>query len=242
MGRGFFITATDTGVGKTVIAAALLCAIRSLGLRPGAMKPIETGCARDCCGFMPADGLFLRDIAGMDDDVNIVTPCAYELPLSPFDAAEAEGKPVDLNVLLTAYRALQGKYDVLVVEGAGGIHVPIAPGYFMFDLARDLGLPLIVVARATLGTLNHTLLTVHFAQAIGVEVAGIVLNHSHPPGGTVAEERNPGTLERLCAVPTVGIFPFLECLTRESLERTSRACFDLELVRRWLEKGEGAVF
>jgi len=228
VGRGLFITATDTGVGKTVISAALLFTFKALGLRIGAMKPIETGCPRDARGsFVPDDGLFLRQVAGMDDDIGIVTPCAYESPLSPYDAAEVEGRPVDRHAIFKAYGLLREKYDLLVVEGAGGIHVPIGSGYFMCDLARDMGLPLIVVARPTLGTLNHTLLTVQFGKASGVEVAGIVLNYSCPPGGTLAEQRSRGTLERLSGVPVMGVFPHVDRLTPREIERTARSCLDL---------------
>lgn len=236
MYRGFFITATDTGVGKTVISAALVCAIRDLGLRTGAMKPIETGCARDGRRFIPADGLFLRHVAGMDDDIDVITPCAYESPLSPFDAAEVEGRPVAMKDLFTAYGILQEKYDVLVVEGAGGLRVPIAPGYFMADLASDLALPLIVVARTTLGTLNHTLLTVQCAKASGLEVAGIVMNQTFPPGGSLAEKRNPGTLERLSGAPVVGTFPFLERVTAEAIDRAAKACFEQLLMKHLIEE------
>lgn len=236
MTKGFFITATDTDVGKTVIAAAVVRALGFFGHRAGAMKPVETGCVREGEMLVPADGLFLKEIANMDENVSIITPCMYETPLSPYDAGEVEGKMPDLDAVFRAYRDLGRKYDGLVVEGAGGLYVPILRDYFMADLAREMQLPLIIVARPYLGTINHTLLTIHYARSQGIEVAGIVLNYTAPPGETLAEERNPKTLTLLTDVPVIGVFPYLPVVEVEAIDKAVDKSFDLGILKRSMER------
>ncbi|MEW6214248.1 MAG: dethiobiotin synthase, partial [Nitrospirota bacterium] len=145
MPKGFFITGTDTGVGKTVITAALIKAIGLLGLRAGGMKPIETGCLKTNFEFrisnfefentklLPNDGMFLKEIAGMDDSIDLVTPIRFENPLAPLPASEIEGLSVDLKKIKRAYTELSKNYDVVIVEGIGGLLVPITKGLCPFE-------------------------------------------------------------------------------------------------------------
>src|SRR4030066_2340330 len=135
MTRGFFITGTDTGVGKTIIAGALILVIRSLGLRVCGMKPIETGCMKAESGFKDrvletSDGMFLKETADMDDSIDIITPIRFENPLAPFPASEIEGTPVDIEKIKKAFEDLLRKYDMAVIEGIGGLLVPLYPDYF----------------------------------------------------------------------------------------------------------------
>lgn len=237
MAKGFFITGTDTGVGKTVIAAAIIKAINFLGIRACGMKPIETGCSREGDILMPADGMFLKRIAHMDENIDKITPCCFEHPLAPMVASEIEGISVDVNKIKRAFNDLTKTYQTIVVEGAGGILVPISRGgppgrpYYMIDLAQELGLPLIVVARPGLGMINHTLLTVNYAIKEGLEVAGIIINYSQPPEGTIAEETNPQTIKELSPVPLIGIFPHLKDIEDETIEKTALKNLNLDFLK-----------
>jgi dethiobiotin synthetase len=172
--RGFFVTGTDTGVGKTVVACALVRGLAERGLDVGAMKPIETGVGEDG----PRDAIALRRAAGDVDELDDVCPQRFALPAAPTVAAAAQGRSVDLDFVRSAFARLAARHDWLVVEGAGGLLVPAAKGASMADLALELGLPVLVVARAALGTINHTLLTLEAATARGVAVAGVIISHA----------------------------------------------------------------
>jgi dethiobiotin synthetase len=156
------------------------------------MKPIETGCLKEGDVLIPSDGMFLRELAAMDDPMDLVTPVRFANPLAPMPASEIEGKSIDLEKIREAFTELSKNYDTLIVEGIGGLLVPIKKDYFLLDLARDFGLPLVVVSRPGLGTINHTLLTVNCAIKEGLAVAGIIINYSMPPEGTLAEKQTRG--------------------------------------------------
>lgn len=234
MKKGFFITATDTGVGKTIIAGAVAKALIFLGLKTAVMKPIETGCTRVNTMLMPSDGLFLKNISGMNETINIVTPCMYEQPLAPLAASEIEGRAVDLNGIFEAYDKLSSKYDAMVVEGVGGLYVPILKDYFVSDLAKQMKLPLIIVARPTLGTINHTLLTIHYALSKGIDIAGIVLNHSSEPEANIAEETNQQTLQGVTEVPIIGNFPFVQDFDKETIDRTAIKSLEMNILKKYV--------
>ncbi|HEX8953253.1 MAG TPA: dethiobiotin synthase, partial [Polyangia bacterium] len=165
--NGLFVTATDTGVGKTWVACALLRAAARRGLRVAAMKPCETGDGDD--------GARLVEAAGRPLDPSLARPYRFHLPASPEVAARAEGAVVDIARIADAFTRLTRDADFTIVEGAGGLLVPVAPGVLMADVAARLALPLLVVARAALGTVNHTLLTLEAARARRLSVAGVVL-------------------------------------------------------------------
>lgn len=234
LNRGFFITGTDTGVGKTVVAAAVIKALHVHGIRAGAMKPVETGCARSGGTLCPSDALFLKGLARMDDPLNHITPYCFELPLAPFVAAEMEGRDIDRSVITERFRALAARYPAVVVEGVGGILVPLKRDWYVLDLVRELSLPLIIVSRPSLGTLNHTLLTVRQAAQEGLEIAGVVINFSRPPDGTIAEETNAHILEKLMPVPLLGIFPHLPTLEAEVIEKTALRHLNVPLLLRYI--------
>lgn len=232
MPKGFFITGTDTGVGKTVIAAALIKAIGLLGIKTGAMKPVETGCMREGDTLVPSDGMFLKEIAHMDEALNQVTPCCFEHPLSPLAAADLEETAVDLSRIQKVFKELSARYEAIVVEGIGGLLVPLKEDYSALDLAKYFSLPVIVVARPGLGTINHTLLTVNYAIKQGIAVAGIVINYSRPPEGTLAEETNAQFIKKLSPVPVIGVFPYLDDMSSESIEKTVLENLDMEIIKR----------
>lgn len=227
MAKGIFITGTDTGVGKTIVAAGIIRALKRIGINTGAMKPVETGCETrtgdgkqgawgmdglENTDLLPADGMLLRDIAGMDDPLEVIAPVRFAHPLSPLAASEIEQRAIDMNSIMDARAALAAKYDFLVAEGAGGLMVPIMKKtdsvFYMTDLIKAFDLPVLIVAGPGLGTINHTLLTVTHALREGIEVRGVILNFSRPPLNTPAERTNPAVLEQLCPAPVLGVVPY----------------------------------
>jgi len=231
MAGGFFVTATDTGVGKTVIAAALIRLLKREGLSVCGMKPIESGCRREGGILFPADGAFLKEAAGVDEPMENITPVRFEEPLAPWVAAGRAGAEVGLKEIGMSFGFLAERYDALVVEGIGGLLVPIKRDYFVADLAADLGLPLVVVASASLGTINHTLLTLDCARRAGLEIAGIVINHPRPPEGSAAEETNPAALAKLAPALVIGEMPYLSDLSVPSIEEAALGALDIDALK-----------
>ncbi len=233
MKKGFFITGTDTGVGKTVIAAAIIKALQAGGINACGMKPVETGCSRVGGSLYPSDGMFLKKAARMDEGIHSVTPYSFENPVAPSLASETEGKSVNLPVIMKKFDALAKKYPAVIVEGVGGLLVPVKRDYFVLDLVKEMGLPLIVVSRPSLGTINHTLLTVKYAMKEHIEVAGVIINFSRPAEGTTAENTSPLVLQQFCPVPVLGVFPHLKGLEDELLERAAMKHLNIpELLKR----------
>jgi len=234
MRKGFFVTGTDTGVGKTIMSMALIRALDMLGIRAGAMKPIESGCGSEGGVPIPFDGMALKQTARMDEPITLITPCCFESPLAPLPASDIEMKKVNIPAIRNAFSKLSQKYDAMVVEGVGGLLVPIKKNYAVIDLAADIGLPLIVVAKPGLGTINHTLLTVKYALREGLTVAGVIINYTMPPENSLAEETNAQVLDKICPVPVIGISPYLKNITDESLEKTVRKYFNLQILKKYL--------
>jgi dethiobiotin synthetase len=174
---GVFVTGTDTGVGKTLVACALARALRARGLDVGVMKPAETGVGP----AGPLDARALRAAAGVADELALVCPVQLALPAAPSVAAAHEGRPMELAAISRAFATLAARHDAMVVEGAGGLLVPLAEGVTMADLAARLGLPVLVVARAALGTINHTQLTLEALRHRGLPLAGVVVSHAAGP-------------------------------------------------------------
>ncbi|WP_340690810.1 dethiobiotin synthase [Hydrogenobacter thermophilus] len=189
--RAFLITGTDTGVGKTFIAYNLAYALKEKGIKVGYLKPVETD-VRD----LPADGSLLCSITGQE--IKEAVPITYSLPLSPYAGILEEGKDFSLQELYAQMRRMQERYTVLMVEGAGGIAVPIKRDYDYTKLAKDWNLPVLIVARAGLGTINHTFLSVFYAKSMGLRVLGIVMNGFE--GRDVSEKTNPRIVEELTGI------------------------------------------
>lgn len=229
--KGFFVTGTDTGVGKTIISGILITILRAQGLKTGGMKPFETGCLKEGELLVPSDGMFLKDIASMEEPINYITPLCLEKPLAPMVAAEIEGKEIDLSAVFKAYEYLKKRYEAIIVEGVGGLLVPIKRDYWVIDLIKDFNLPVIVVSRPTLGTINHTLLTIRELLSQRVRVHGIIFNYACQPEGTLAEETNPSQVTRFTHVPVIGTIPYLKSFDTETLINTARKNLNLELLR-----------
>jgi dethiobiotin synthetase len=187
--RGVFVTATDTGVGKTYLAGALATQLRAEGLRVGVAKPVVTG---------------LDDPGPHDHELlGAVTAATFGPPVSPHLAAQLAGTPLEPGALVAAaHRAAAGQ-DAVVVEGVGGLLVPLAPGYAVRELALALGLPVVVAARPALGTINHTRLTLEVARAAGLDVRAVVLT-PWPDRPSVMERSNRDTLAEHAPVFVLG--------------------------------------
>jgi dethiobiotin synthetase len=201
---GVFVTGTDTEVGKTVVAGAIARAIRLGGGEPGVFKPVATGGrVIRAEGIFCTDSEFLAWAADTDWDIEAITPAAYLEPLAPLVAARREQRPVDFDRIVQCYNLIAEKSDFTIVEGIGGILVPITESISVLDLAEAMALPVVVVARPNLGTLNHTLLTVRAVQQRGLSVAAIVLNRFNHDTHDLAEDTNPEALAELTELPVV---------------------------------------
>ena len=205
---GLFVTGTDTGVGKTVVAGAIAHALRARGRRVAVLKPVATGCVRRREGLVSEDAEFLAHCADSPHPLDLICPQRYAEPLAPAVAAERAKQPLDWAAVQRSIDLMSRDSDVMVVEGVGGLMVPLdEDGHTVLDLATWLRLPALVVARPGLGTINHTLLTVAALRGAGVKVAGVMINRYPAEGAGVAEETNPRAIERWGKVPIIAIVP-----------------------------------
>ncbi len=202
--RGLFVTGTDTGVGKTLVAAALARFLHRRGIDVGVCKPVESGVA-DPSRPGP-DAELLRFAAQSSDADELVAPLRLHPPLAPAVAAEEEKVRVAPELLVAAIEQLGRAHQFLIVEGCGGLMVPLAGGYLVADLVRECGLPLLTVGRAGLGTINHTLLTLFAARSMGLPLAGFLINGMPAQPGP-AEESAPHTLASLASADLLGVLP-----------------------------------
>ncbi|HXG50278.1 MAG TPA: dethiobiotin synthase [candidate division Zixibacteria bacterium] len=228
MGRGIFITGTDTGVGKTFFACGLAASLRGRGYRVGVMKPAETGCARADGSLLPDDAARLKAASGCELPLEVVCPYALREPLAPSLAAERDGVRIEIDRIVRSYREIRAAHDVTLVEGAGGLMVPLLPAYTFADLAALLELPVIVVAANRLGAINHLLLTLEHASCKGLRVLGYVLNRS-AADASLAAETNREALSTLTAVPCLGEIEPMETDVEHSLlagRFEERLCFE----------------
>jgi dethiobiotin synthetase len=194
--RGVFVTGTDTGAGKSVVAAAICAASRE---PVAALKPVVTGLDKPA-GEWPHDHVLLARAAGGRQAPEDVAPYRFGPAVSPHYAAELAGETIEPARVLDTARA----HDLLVCEGVGGLMVPITTGYLVRDLAVDLGLPVVIAARPGLGTINHTLLTIEAARAAGLTVEGVVMT-PWPEDPEPIELSNRETVERLGGVAVHGL-------------------------------------
>jgi dethiobiotin synthetase len=201
--RGLFVTGTDTEVGKTVLTAAVCASLAARGERVAAFKPVVTG-LDDEPGDWPRDHELLAQVASAGQSPEDVAPLRFGPPVSPHLAAERAGTTIEPHALVRAARAAGERADVLVCEGVGGLMVPLTTGYSIRDLALDLNLPLVIAARAGLGTINHTLLTIEAARAAGLVVKAVVIT-PWPDQPTSMELSNRSTIAQLGDVAVAGL-------------------------------------
>ena len=205
--KSYFITATDTGVGKTTITAALAASIKKSGIDVGIMKPVATGVLQKT-GFKSSDVSILYHAAKVNDPENEVNPIFMPLPVSPYDASKILNLKFDKKIIFEQFAKLKNKHEMMLVEGIGGILTPLTRDYFVADLIKDLGLETIIVTRSTLGTLNHTMMTVKTCRDYKIPVRGILVNNYDEKGGP-AEKNSPTTIHEITGVPILGVLPFI---------------------------------
>ena len=205
MSRGIFVTGTDTGVGKTIVAATLALLSRMRGIDAGVMKPVTSGCREENGRLVSDDARLLCLAAGItcSDDV---TPYLLRKPLAPAEAARIDGVTIDIGRIKPSCEQLAAEHEVMIMEGAGGLMVPLAGGLLVADLVRELDLALLVVARPGLGTINHTVLTCFAAQQMGIRVAGVIINN-YPENPGPAERGAAHQIGSLCGAPVLGVWP-----------------------------------
>lgn len=213
--HGIFITGTDTGVGKTVVSAVLLCALKSAGVDAFYMKPVQTGCQRRGKNLISPDPEFVYSLAGItpsEKEQQLIAPYRYRQACSPHLAAGLARQKIGLSRIIKSFAALKRRHEFIVVEGAGGILTPLSQQLSMLDLMKALSLPVLVVARPGLGTINHTLLTLRELRRAKLKIIGIVINYASAGRKTVIEKNNLKTIERLADTCIIAELPFMRAL------------------------------
>jgi dethiobiotin synthetase len=229
--NGIFVTGTDTDVGKTMISSGLAAVLKEKKLDVGVFKPLLSGIARE---DPISDTSLLKQLSQTSLSYKEITPFEFKEPLAPYMAAKLEGKSVRLEQVLNHWENIKGKHDFFIVEGAGGISVPLGEDFLVSDLIKALKLPIVIVARPNLGTVNHIFLTVQYAKSQGLTIAGIVINgiNEHPD---LAEKTNPELIEKLCGVPILGITPKLKEISNENIKKMVKDHIDVTLLINQLE-------
>jgi dethiobiotin synthetase len=212
--RGVFVTATDTEVGKTVIAGAIARSLNNDGVRTEVFKPAASGCRRSGGQLVSEDAEFLAACADSARSLNEIAPLRYAAALAPNVAAQRAGQEVDIEAMFASYRRLEGQCGAVVVEGVGGLMCPISDDLWVIHLAVMMALPVVIVARPGLGTINHTLLTIHAARSAGLHVAGVIINRyqidpnqNDGPDDEIAMLTNPAQIAEKGEVPILALVP-----------------------------------
>ena len=216
--QSLFVTGTDTGVGKTTVACGIAAALRQSGCTVGVFKPSETGCRPGSDGqLQPNDALRLRFFAGSDLDLRTICPYPLREPLAPLLAAQRDGVRIDVDEICRIYGSIAAAHDLTLIEGAGGLLVPLAPGVTFADVAARLDAPLLVVVGSRLGAINHALLSVRYAQSMGLRVLGYVVNFLKP-NPDLAERTNVKVLSDWLG-PPLGVIDYLADLSMTAASR-----------------------
>jgi dethiobiotin synthetase len=220
-GAGLFITGTDTGVGKTLVTAGLAAVLRARGIDVGVMKPIETGCSTRRGRLVPSDSPILRDASRSRDPMDLINPYRFREPLAPMVAAERAGQIVELGTVQASFGILARRHQVVLVEGAGGLMVPVTERETVRDLAALLRLPVLVVVGSRLGAISHARLTVDAALHAGLPLVGAILNHA-TMDRSLAAKTNHSALRRLLPVPLIAEIPHITGTTARAVWRDPR--------------------
>jgi len=206
--KGLFITGTDTGVGKTLIAGAIAKILSQTGKTIGVFKPVATGCKKINGKLISGDAEFLANCANSKFPLDIINPVTFKTPAAPLACEKAENKKVDLKKIIAAYKQICQKSDFVIVEGIGGIKVPITSKLDVLGLAKLFNLPVVIVARSKLGTINHTLLTIDAVRRSGLLLAGLIINGYDEKTKDFAEKTNAAIIKKLGKVKILAIVSF----------------------------------
>lgn len=207
--QAIFITGTDTGVGKTVVAAGIAAAMRYRGANVGVMKPVHTGCRIIKGKMIPEDSILLARAASSDDPAGLVTPYMFREPAAPYAAAKAHNMIIDVGKITDCFNEICRRHDYVIVEGIGGVLVPLTRDFYVADLIKRLDIPVILVARPDLGSINHTMLSIHCLKTKKTDLSGIIISNCKKGRGNFAEKTFQDSIENLTDVPVLGTLPYL---------------------------------
>jgi dethiobiotin synthetase len=230
--KGFFVTGTDTDVGKTIISSGLAAVLKEKKVDVGVFKPLLSGITRE---DPASDTSLLKQLSQTSLSYEEITPFEFKEPLAPYVAGKLEGKIIGIEEVLSHWEKIREKHEFFIVEGAGGISVPLGEGFLVSDLIKALQLPIVIVARPNLGTFNHVFLTVQYAKSMGLSIAGIVINGIND-SPDLAEKTNPELIEQFCRVPVLGITPKLKEITKENIKKLVEDHIDVTLLINQLEE------
>ncbi|QGG46249.1 dethiobiotin synthase [Heliorestis convoluta] len=216
MTKAIFILGTDTDVGKTVISAGLMYQFLQKGHNACYFKPISSGAIEKEGELFSYDLSFVKKVSGLDEEDDRINPFRYKTAVSPHLAARMEKKKVDIPAIVETYKQLKAQYDVLIVEGCGGLAVPLTEeGYMQYELIKELDISCFLVTKTTLGTINHSYLTCKMAEQLGIKIEGLIFNNYR---GSFLENDNIKTVSKITQLPVLAVIPAIEALQVENLE------------------------
>ncbi len=225
--KGIFVTGTDTGVGKTVVTAALVSLFRADGIDAIPMKPVQTGCVPRPHGWVVGDLEFCLNMANLEPppaERILMAPYCFQPACSPHLAAAQACQTISISRIFHDFSVLKANHELVIVEGAGGVLVPINGEETMLDVIVRLSLPVLLVARPWLGTINHTLLSLRELNRIGISVLGVIFNDSRPSEWDKIVRDNRLTIERFGDAPILGHLPFIKEIMAKSHKDFLDAC------------------
>ncbi|MDP8263592.1 MAG: dethiobiotin synthase [Candidatus Ancaeobacter aquaticus] len=209
MHKGIFATGTDTDIGKTFVSGLIAQAFLRRNIRTIVVKPIATGGRKLKGQCISPDTLYLKKKLNLPQQQNELNPVCFSAPLAPLSASRIEKKTINIkNVLKSVEHAAQN-YDQIIVEGIGGVSVPITKDYFVSNLIKDIGFPVIIVARSSLGTINHTLLTINELERRGISILGVIYNDCTRTKKGLAQKTSPRIISECSKVPILGEIPYV---------------------------------
>ena len=225
--KSFFITGTDTDVGKTYVTAGLAVTLRKMGIDVGVMKPFAAGTAQKK-GFKSEDVEILSTSAQVNDPENLLNPQFFPIPASPYTAWKNLKIKPNVSATLKNFKKISKLHEMMLVEGMGGIMTPILKEYYISNLIKDMKIPAIVVARSKVGTINHTVMTVRMCEKYKIPIKGIIINDFDSDGYKIKELTRD--LKNLLGVPVLGSIPFIDDLSDSFLHTVFKRNIDLKLL------------
>lgn len=208
--KGLFITGTDTSVGKTLIAGAIAKILTDQNHKVGVFKPIATGCRKDRNGLISSDTEFLAFCSNSEFPLSVINPVTYQIPAAPIVCEKREKNKIDFEHIASIYKYICENSDIVIVEGIGGVRVPLTDNVDLLALAKEFNLPTIIVARPNLGTINHTLLTIDAVRSAGLHLAGVIITGLDVLNEDIAEITAPRTIADCANTPILSIVPLDE--------------------------------
>lgn len=211
--RGIFVTGTDTGVGKTLVAAGIASLLQSTGMDVGVMKPVATGGKRLSEKLVSEDAILMMEAARSKDAYSLINPVCLPSLMAPIVASKVDRLHVEWETIWSAYKTLRQRHKHLIVEGVGGLLVPITDSLCVADMAHKMKLPVLIVSRPTLGTINHTLLTIEVARKRRLRIKGVIFNSTRMGSDTLMVDTNKAEIERHSGVPVIATIPYMNTPT-----------------------------